>query len=157
VRAPCLWRGPCPALVRPGDWCHAERSWSPPPLLDALARAAGLHKEELKMSYLVLAPRGEEWRGAAPRRAARGAAAAAGGGGGAGRGGEGSRGWGREGRMGLALQEKPRTAANQVFFSLHRGDVVAIEGTEPRGDGLALTAESTVQRLAPAGQPLRGV
>ena len=59
--------------------------------------------------------------------------------------------------MGLALQEKHRTAANQVFFSLHRGDVVAIEGTEPRGDGLALTAESTVQVVAPAGQPLRDV
>jgi SAM-dependent methyltransferase len=68
VRAPCLWRGPCPALVKASDWCHAERSWSPPPLLDALAREAGLHKEALKMSYLVLAPGGEAWTDPPPGR-----------------------------------------------------------------------------------------
>ena len=152
VRAPCLWRGPCPALVRPGDWCHAERRWSPPPLLDALARAAGLHKDELKMSYLVLAPKGEEWPALPPGRLFRIVSEPL-----EGKGRQRFMGCGPEGRMGLALQEKHRTAANQVFFSLHRGDVVAIEGTEPRGDGLALTAESTVQVVAPAGQPLRDV
>ena len=152
VRAPCLWRGPCPALLRPSDWCHAERRWSPPPLLDALARAAGLHKEELKMSYLVLAPKGEEWPSLPPGRLFRIVSEPL-----EGKGRQRFMGCGPEGRMGLALQEKHRTAANQVFFSLHRGDVVAIEGTEPRGDGLALTAESTVQVVAPAGQPLRDV
>jgi len=59
--------------------------------------------------------------------------------------------------MGLALQEKHRTEANQVFFSLRRGDVVALESTEPRGDGLALTGQSAVQVVAPAGQPVRSV
>jgi SAM-dependent methyltransferase len=152
VRAPCLWRGPCPALVRPGDWCHAERSWSPPPLLDALARAASLHKEELKMSYLVLAPKGEDWPVLPPGRLFRIVSEPL-----EGKGRQRFMGCGPEGRMGLALQEKHRTEANQVFFSLHRGDVVALEGTEPRGDGLALTAQSTVQVVAPAGQPVRGV
>src|SRR6185436_5554877 len=61
VRAPCLFRGACPALEREVDWCHAERAWEPPPVLAELVAAAGLHKEALKMAYVVLAPKGEAW------------------------------------------------------------------------------------------------
>jgi ribonuclease Z len=61
VRAPCLFRGPCPALLRETDWCHAERPIEPPPIVAQLGKAAGLRKEAVKMSYLVLAPRGEGW------------------------------------------------------------------------------------------------
>ncbi|HEY1417185.1 MAG TPA: small ribosomal subunit Rsm22 family protein [Myxococcaceae bacterium] len=149
VRAPCLWRGGCPALVKPTDWCHAERSWSPPPLLDALAREAGLHKEALKMSYLVLAPRGEAWAEPPAGKLFRIVSEPL-----EGKGRQRYMGCGPEGRVGLALQEKHRTAANEVFFSLRRGDVVAVEGTEPRGDGLALVEGSSVRKVASAGQPL---
>jgi SAM-dependent methyltransferase len=152
VRAPCLWRGPCPALVKASDWCHAERTWSPPSVLDTLARAASLHKEALKMSYLVLAPKGEGWPELPAGRLFRIVSEPL-----EGKGRQRFMGCGPEGRMGLALQEKHRTPVNETFFSLHRGDVVAIEGTEPRGDGLALTADSTVERVTPAGRPLRGV
>src|SRR4029450_3307163 len=62
-------------------------------------------------------------------------------------------GCGPEGRVGLALQEKHRTAANEVFFSLRRGEVVAVEGTESRGDGVALVEGSSVRKVASAGQP----
>lgn len=148
VRAPCLWRGACPALVKPSDWCHAERSWSPPPLLDALAREAGLHKEALKMSYLVLAPRGEAWVEPPAGRLFRIVSEPL-----EGKGRQRYMGCGPEGRVGLALQEKHRTEANEVFFSLRRGDVVAVEGTEPRGDGVALVEGSAVRKVASAGQP----
>lgn len=149
VRAPCLWRGGCPALVKTSDWCHAERSWSPPPLLEALAREAGLHKEALKMSYLVLAPRGEAWPEPPPGRVFRIVSEPL-----EGKGRQRYVGCGPEGRFGLALQEKHRTAANEAFFSLRRGDVVAVEGTGPRGDGLALVEGSSVRKVASAGQPL---
>ena len=155
VRAPCLWRGACPALVKASDWCHAERSWSPPPVLDALAREAGLHKEALKMSYLVLAPKGEAWAEPPPGRVFRIVSEPL-----EGKGRQRYMGCGPEGRMGLALQGKHRTAANEAFFSLRRGDVVAVEGTEPRGDGLALVEGSSVRKVAAAGQalpPVRGV
>src|SRR5215468_10347760 len=148
VRAPCLWRGACPALVKASDWCHAERSWSPPPLLDALAREAGLHKEALKMSYLVLAPRGEAWLDPPAGRLFRIVSEPL-----EGKGRQRYMGCGPEGRLGLALQEKHRTAANEVFFSLRRGDLVAVDGTEPRGDGLALVEGGTVRKVASAGQP----
>src|SRR5690606_36091183 len=49
IRAPCLYRGACPALEKPTDWCHAERPWQPPQLVQAIAAEAGLRKEALKM------------------------------------------------------------------------------------------------------------
>jgi len=149
VRAPCLWRGGCPALVKASDWCHAERTWSPPPLLDALAREAGLHKEALKMSYLVLAPPGEAWPELPTGRLFRIVSEPL-----EGKGRQRYMGCGPEGRLGLALQQKHRTVANEAFFSLRRGDVVAVEGTEQRGDGLALVEGSSVRKVAAAGQPL---
>ncbi len=150
VRAPCLWRGACPALVKATDWCHAERTWSPPPMLDALAREAGLHKEALKMSYLVLAPRGEAWPEPPPGRLFRIVSEPL-----EGKGRQRYMGCGPEGRVGLALQEKHRTAANEAFFGLRRGDVVAVDGTEQRGDGLALVEGSSVRKVAAAGQEVR--
>ena len=147
VRAPCLWRGDCPALVKPSDWCHAERSWTMPPLLEQLARTAGLHKESLKMSYLVLAPKGEAWAEPPPGRTFRIVSEPL-----EGKGRQRFMGCGPEGRMGVALQEKHRTEANGAFFHLQRGDVVALTETEPRGDGVALNERSAVRVIAPAGR-----
>jgi SAM-dependent methyltransferase len=149
VRAPCLWRGGCPALVKSSDWCHAERHWTPPPLLEQLARTAGLHKEALKMSYLVLAAKGEDWPAPPAGRTFRIVSEAL-----EGKGRQRWMGCGPEGRMGLALQDKHRTLANAAFFQLHRGDVVALTETEPRGDGLALGEQSEVHLVAAAGRPL---
>src|SRR5450631_1580913 len=149
VRAPCLFRGDCPALSKQSDWCHAERAWSMPPLLEQLAHTAGLHKEALKMSYLVLAPKGEAWREPPAGRSFRIVSEAL-----AGKGRQRFMGCGPEGRLGLALQEKHRTPENAAFFRLQRGDVVTVTDIEPRGDGLSLTERSHVQVVAPAGRPL---
>ena len=101
------------------------------------------------MSYLVLAPKGEAWPELPPGRLFRIVSEPL-----EGKGRQRFMGCGPEGRMGLALQQKHRTPANEAFFDLRRGDVVAIEGTESRGDGLALTAESTARVAAPAGRPV---
>jgi hypothetical protein len=63
-------------------------------------------------------------------------------------------GCGPEGRVGLALQEKHVNPGNRAFERLARGDVIAVEGTEEKGDGLGLGAESRVEVVAPAGKPL---
>jgi len=147
VRAPCYFRGPCPALVKESDWCHAEREWPMPPLVAELARAAGLHKEALKMSYLVLAPKGEAWAEPPPsQRIFRIVSEPL-----EGKGRHRYMGCGPEGRLGLALQTKHRTADNEAFFSLKRGDVVAVTETEPKGDGVGLSDRSTVKVIAHAG------
>jgi ribosomal protein RSM22 (predicted rRNA methylase) len=149
VRAPCLFRGPCPALLRETDWCHAERAIEPPPLVAQIGKAAGLRKESVKMSYLVLAPKTEPWAEPPPGRVFRIVSEPLP-----------SKGrlrymaCGPEGRLGLALQEKHVTDRNRRFEKLLRGDVIAIAGAEPRGDGLALSPESEVRMVAPAGRPV---
>ncbi len=146
VRAPCLFRGPCPALTKPGDWCHAERLWRMPRLVEDLARAASLHKEALKMSYLAVAPKGDPVPALPLGRLFRIVSEPL-----EGKGRARYVGCGPEGRGGLALQEKHRSDANAAFFSLRRGDVIRIGETEERGDGQALTERSEVTVIAPAG------
>ena len=63
-------------------------------------------------------------------------------------------GCGPEGRVGLALQDKHRTADNEAFFRLERGDVIRVSETEERGDGFALGDRSRVEVMARAGRPL---
>ena len=147
VRAPCLFRGPCPALIRPTDWCHAERGWSPPPLTLEIARAAGLHKEALKMSYLALAPPGEGWAPAPEGRVFRIVSEPL-----AGKGRRRYMGCGLEGRMGLALQDKHVGEGNRIFGELARGEVVRLLGGAPKGDGIGLGEGSAVVRLQRAGE-----
>ena len=149
VRAPCLFRGPCPALLKESDWCHAERRIDPPALVAQIGKAAGLRKEAVKMSYLVLAPPGEPWAAPPPGLVFRIVSEPL-----AGKGRLRYMGCGPDGRKGLALQEKHVGDANRRFETLRRGDVVALEGTEPRGDGVALGAGSRVTVLAEAGRPV---
>jgi SAM-dependent methyltransferase len=149
VRAPCLFRGACPALTRPTDWCHAERPVDPPPLVEEIGRRAGLRKEAVKMSYLVLAPRGEGWSEPPPGLTFRIVSEPL-----PSKGRLRYMGCGPEGRKGLALQEKDVTQRNRAFEGLQRGDVVEISGVEPRGDGLRLSPESDVRVIAAAGRPV---
>jgi ribosomal protein RSM22 (predicted rRNA methylase) len=151
VRAPCLFQGPCPARLRESDWCHAERAIEPPPLVEEIARAAGLRREAVKMSYLVLAPRGEGWAPPPPGRVFRIVSEPL-----PGKGRLRYMACGPEGRLGLALQEKHVTEANRRFERLLRGDVVELTDVEPRGDGLRLGPESQVKMVARAGEPLPG-
>ena len=148
VRAPCLFRGSCPALTRETDWCHAERPVEPPNLVAQIARAAGLRREAVKMSYLVLAPRGEVWAEPSPGRLFRIVSEPL-----VGKGRLRYMGCGPEGRIGLSLQGKHVADGNRCFENLLRGDVVAVTGGEPRGDGLALDATSEVRVVAAAGRP----
>ncbi len=149
VRAPCFYRGACPALQKPTDWCHAERVWRMPPLVESLAGAAGLHKEALKMSYLILAPKAEAWAEAPAGRVFRIVSEQL-----PGKGRLRYMGCGPEGRIGLALQERHANPGNDIFFKLRRGDVIRIEQTEAKGDGLGLNDASKVEYVARAGQAI---
>lgn len=150
VRAPCLFRGSCPALEKASDWCHAERPWTPPRVVQQIAKAAGLHKEALKMTVLAVAPKGEEWPPIQPgERVFRIVSEPL-----QGKGRLRYMGCGPEGRIGLAMQEKHETAATKAFRRLVRGDVISVDGVEEKGDGLALGEGGGVRVIAPAGKPL---
>lgn len=149
IRAPCMFRGNCPALIKESDWCHAERTWRMPSIIEELARASGLHKESLKMSYLVVAPKGEAWTEPPPGTLFRIVSEPL-----EGKGRRRFMGCGPEGRVGLAMQEKHENERNRLFFKIARGDVIRITETEERGDGRALTDKSTVEVVASAGRPV---
>jgi SAM-dependent methyltransferase len=152
VRAPCLYRGDCPALDRPADWCHAEHAWEPPPVLAEIIAAAGLHKEALKMAYLVLGPKSEAWPEPPPGRLFRVVSEQLPGK---------SRlrvmGCGPEGRLPLAIGDHARTPGNEAFVSAVRGDVLDLQGAEPavEGSGVRVVETTKVRVVAKAGESLR--
>lgn len=149
VRAPCLYRGGCPALTRAGDWCHAERRFAPPPLVDELARAAKLHRDTLKMSYLALQPPGATWPEPPAGRLFRIVSEPL-----PQKGQHRFVGCGPEGRLPLVLAEKHVRDGNRAFVTLERGDVVRVERLTARADGLRLDDASTVEKIAKVGEPL---
>lgn len=73
--APCPHDGPCPLLGRRGrGWCHASLDAGGPPWLAALSKAAGLPKESLSLSFMLLG-RTRAASGQGPATAARAFAA----------------------------------------------------------------------------------
>lgn len=149
IRAPCLFRGNCPALNKESDWCHAERQWRMPELTTAIARAASLHKESLKMSYLIVAPKAEAWAEPPDGTLFRIVSEPL-----EGKGRQRVMGCGPSGRLGLAMQDKHANEKNRLFAKATRGDVLRVTNTEPRGDGLTLTENSSVEMIATAGRPV---
>jgi SAM-dependent methyltransferase len=149
VRAPCLFRGDCPALVRQTDWCHAERAWTAPSLIDELAHAAKLHRETLKMSYLVLQSPGAQWPPLPAGRLFRIVSEPL-----PQKGQHRYFGCGSEGRVPLVLPHKHVREANQAFADLERGDVIRVDRLTPRGDGWRLDDQSKVEKIADPDQPV---
>ncbi len=146
IHAPCLVQTPCPALVRPTDWCHAERSWTPPTALTALAEVAKLHKERLKFSYLVLSrePRAPQhgsdlFRIVSEPMPQKGKAIYFG--------------CGPAGRHPLVRRDRDANDRNADFDGLERGDLIRAAPLEARGDGLRIVEDSTVERVARADEP----
>jgi SAM-dependent methyltransferase len=54
IFAPCLHMDPCPALARESEWCHEDLPVDLPRWLVPVARVAGLRRQGLTFSYLVL-------------------------------------------------------------------------------------------------------
>jgi len=135
VFAPCLHSAPCPALARESDWCHEDLTVDLPDWLSPIARAAGLRRQGLTFSYLVLKRSGVGlaaamqplWTGArlrvvSDRRVSKGkceaflcgefhsAASAP-----------------VVARARVARLDRDRTTANEAWDELRRGDVIEID------------------------------
>jgi SAM-dependent methyltransferase len=143
IHAPCFFRGPCPALTRLSDWCHAEHAALVPPLVAELAADTQLRRDAVKFSYLI-AGRGQwpavsddQWRIVSEPLPEKGKLRLYG--------------CGPQGRHALVQPTKLRSQQS-IFGELRRGDVVAIATLVRRGDGLHLTLDSTVERIARRGR-----
>lgn len=132
VVAPCLFQGPCPALERERDWCHAAAPWLPE---DAGGRTG---RSRVDYSYLLLARAGEA---ATDRRLFRVVSDPLP---------EKGRlrlfGCGPAGRHPLVRLDRERSQENQDFERAERGDVVVAGPTEKAGDGLRVTQVTRVER-----------
>lgn len=143
VVAPCLMEAACPALEKPKDWCHADRPWSAPAMVDQAARSAGLARESLKYSYLVLTR--QPLADARPSNLFRIVSEPLG---------EKGKlrffGCGLEGRVPLVRLDRERSDSNAAFSALERGDVVSIDELGTAGDGRRVMAASPVKVVVSA-------
>jgi SAM-dependent methyltransferase len=132
VEAPCLLQGPCPALARDRDWCHASAPWPPG---EAAARAG---QSRVDYSYLVLARTGEASRERRLFRVVSDPIV------------EKGRlrlwGCGPAGRHNLVRLDRDRTPANEGFDEATRGDLLVAADTTRAGDGLRIGPTSRVER-----------
>jgi SAM-dependent methyltransferase len=132
VLAPCLFQGPCPALARDRDWCHASAPWT----ADQAGSRAG--QSRVDHSYLVLARAGEASRERRLFRVVSDPIV------------EKGRlrlwGCGPAGRHPLVRLDRDRTPTNQGFDEAARGDLLIAADTERAGDGLRIVSTSRVER-----------
>ncbi len=120
VYSPCLHDAPCPALVKPDDWCHEERKWEVPAWIAHVDREVGFIKDALKFSYVILrkdgktlVPRNADYhRVVSELRLMKGE----------------KRVWlcDETGRPEIGRQEKERSASNAPFDDWHRGAIVRV-------------------------------
>lgn len=121
VYSPCLHERPCPALVKDDDWCHEERLWHAPALVQFIDEQVGFVKDALKFSYLILRKDGRTivpwepdlYRVVSELREMKGE----------------KRAWlcSELGRLEVGRLDRMRSPANAAFDHWHRGAIVKVE------------------------------
>lgn len=129
VRAPCLLQKACPALEKPRDWCHADRPWTPPSWSLEIGKRAGIARDSLKFSYVILSntppanePDENLFRIVSEPMPEKGKKRFFG--------------CGPTGRHALVRLDRDRSETNARFDSLERGDIVKLGAYSKSGDGL---------------------
>ncbi|MBX3326576.1 MAG: small ribosomal subunit Rsm22 family protein [Nitrospira sp.] len=121
VYSPCLHELSCPALVKLDDWCHEERPWEPPVIIQEIGESVGFIKDALKFSYLLLRKdartiverQPDVYRVVSELRAMKGE----------------KRAWlcNEQGRQEVGRQDRLASRCNEAFNQWHRGAIVQIE------------------------------
>jgi len=121
VYSPCLHEKNCPALVKQDDWCHEERMWEPPAVIQQIDEEVGFIKDALKFSYLLLRKDGrtivnrrpDVYRVVSELRQLKGE----------------KRAWlcNEQGRQEVGRQNRFATPHNEAFDHWHRGAIVQVE------------------------------
>jgi ribosomal protein RSM22 (predicted rRNA methylase) len=121
IYSPCLHECGCPALMKPDDWCHEERAWEPPPVIQQIDAEVGFIKDALKFSYLLLRKDGKTiverkpdvYRVVSELRIMKGE----------------KRAWlcNEQGRQEVGRQDRLTSPVNEAFDQWHRGAIVQID------------------------------
>jgi SAM-dependent methyltransferase len=127
VEAPCLWQGPCPALVRERDFCHASA-------------AALVHgRSRVDFSYLVMRKQGTAASDLDLFRIVS----------------DGMKDKGRlrffacgpAGRLLITRLDRDRGVGNELLDEVERGDVIRMGGATAQSDGLRCGRDCTVAKV----------
>ncbi len=139
VLAPCLHDLPCPALATERDWCIHDLAWEPPEIVRRVDQRSGLRKSSLKFAYVVLARRPSaprlpsRWRVVSDvleQKGERRVYLCA------------------EGRW-ITVGQLKRDESSQnarTFAALERGDLVEVDGLEPKGPLFRLPPGGSIRR-----------
>lgn len=121
IYSPCLHELNCPALVKPEDWCHEERPWEPPAVIQEIDKQVGFIKDALKFSYLLLRKDGKTiierqpdlYRVVSELRVMKGE----------------KRAWlcNEQGRQEVGRQDRFASPQNESLDQWHRGAIVQVE------------------------------
>jgi hypothetical protein len=130
-------------LVRKDDWCHEERPWTPPAMVQEIDRAVGFIKDALKFSYLLLRKDGltiterrpDVYRVVSEMLVMKGD----------------QRAWlcNETGRPLVGRLDKARSDANAAFDLWHRGAIVRVDQIERRGAVGRIGRSARVELIRP--------
>ncbi len=142
IYSPCLHENACPALVKPDDWCHEERAWEPPAVIQQIDAEVGFIKDALKFSYLLLRKDGKTivdrqpnvYRVVSELRVMKGE----------------KRAWlcNEQGRQEIGRQDRLASQANEAFDQWHRGAIVQIEAIVHKERGGKVSSLGRIERDA---------
>ncbi|MBS0149929.1 MAG: methyltransferase domain-containing protein [Nitrospira sp.] len=150
VYSPCLHENDCPAMINLHDWCHEERTWDPPAVIQEIDEQVGFIKDALKFSYLLLRKDGKTiverrpdvYRVVSELREMKGE----------------KRAWlcNEHGRQEIGRQDRLASAQNQTFDQWHRGAIVQVEQIAHKERGGKVSALGRIEQEA-AVQIVRAV
>ncbi len=142
VFSPCLHENSCPALVNPYDWCHEERAWDQPTVIQQIDDEVGFIKDALKFSYLLLRKdgktiterRSDVYRVVSELREMKGE----------------KRAWlcNEQGRHEVGRQDRLASPQNEAFDQWHRGAIVQIERIVRKEKGGKVSALGRIEQDA---------
>jgi len=127
VVAPCLWQGPCPALARERDFCHA----SAPAIAD--------NRSRVDFYYLVVRKYGTPSSDTARFRVVSDAMKD--------KGRLRFHACGPVGRLLITRLDRDCSPANRALDAIDRGDVISLQGGTMQADGLRCGRDSAVERV----------
>lgn len=140
ILSPCPPVLKCPALGRSEkDWCHDEIHWERPDYIAWIDRSAGLRKESLKFTHLIVSKEAhgtrKTWAGdqfviVSELMEEKGKVSAFL--------------CGKDGRFRFELLRKDESESNGAFFSLKRGETISLQGFSGEGETKRLNKNSVV-------------
>lgn len=140
ILSPCPPVLKCPALGRSEkDWCHDDIHWERPDYIAGIDRFAGLRKESLKFTHLIVSKgihgikktwAGDRFVVVSELIAEKGKISAFL--------------CGKDGRFRFELLRKDESESNGAFLSLKRGEIISLQGFSSEGETRRLNKNSVV-------------